>query len=217
MHIFHDIQPYTCTALTCGEEIKTYRNRGAWIRHEVTHPVPEGPSRICPFCPTSRGVVPSETYYRHVGHHLREIALAVIPQGDENEDEDASDSSQSDSDQKSTYRSDDPSAMSVDQQETRTIPAPATTFPRDVKPKTDPQGMKDIKTAIQPCKYKTGKTIGAGEHSVVKECVHLETGEYYAAKVINKRQMAGREHVVSLSFIIRQILSLGCSHTHFVF
>jgi calcium/calmodulin-dependent protein kinase I len=59
----------------------------------------------------------------------------------------------------------------------------------------------------------TGKTLGAGSYSVVKECVHIDTGRYYAAKgrtsvklgmrlktdgvVINKRLMAGREHMVS--------------------
>lgn len=31
---------------------------------------------------------------------------------------------------------------------------------------------------------------------MVKECVHIDTGKYYAAKVINKRMMAGREHMV---------------------
>lgn len=30
----------------------------------------------------------------------------------------------------------------------------------------------------------------------MKECVHIDTGRYYAAKVINKRMMAGREHMV---------------------
>jgi calcium/calmodulin-dependent protein kinase I len=51
---------------------------------------------------------------------------------------------------------------------------------------------------VQPCRYKTGKTLGAGSYSVVKECVHIDTGRYYAAKVINKRLMAGREHMVSI-------------------
>jgi hypothetical protein len=49
---------------------------------------------------------------------------------------------------------------------------------------------------IQPCRYKVGKTLGAGSYSVVKECVHIDTGRYYAAKVINKTLMAGREHMV---------------------
>ncbi|KAL9577353.1 MAG: hypothetical protein Q9212_006415, partial [Teloschistes hypoglaucus] len=55
------------------------------------------------------------------------------------------------------------------------------------------------KPQIQPCRYKTGKTLGAGSYSVVKECVHIDTGRYYAAKVINKRMMAGREHMDSLA------------------
>ena len=49
---------------------------------------------------------------------------------------------------------------------------------------------------VQPCRYKVGKTLGAGSYSVVKECVHIDTGRCYAAKVINKRLMAGREHMV---------------------
>ena len=55
---------------------------------------------------------------------------------------------------------------------------------------------------VQPCRYKTGKTLGAGSYSVVKECVHIDTGRYYAAKVINKRLMAGREHMVGLGIEI---------------
>lgn len=51
---------------------------------------------------------------------------------------------------------------------------------------------------VQPCRYKVGKTLGAGSYSVVKECVSIENGRYYAAKVINKRLMAGREHMVSV-------------------
>ena len=58
------------------------------------------------------------------------------------------------------------------------------------KPQTPPQPQ------IQPCRYKVGKTLGAGSYSVVKECVHIDTGRYYASKVINKRLMAGREHMV---------------------
>ena len=58
----------------------------------------------------------------------------------------------------------------------------------------------DGKPVVQPCRYKTGKTLGAGSYSVVKECVHIDTGRYYAAKVINKRLMAGREHMVHSLF-----------------
>lgn len=57
-------------------------------------------------------------------------------------------------------------------------------------------------TQVQPCRYKVGKTLGAGSYSVVKECVHIDTGRYYAAKVINKRLMAGREHMVGALALI---------------
>lgn len=53
------------------------------------------------------------------------------------------------------------------------------------------------KPQVQPCRYKTGKTLGSGSYSTVRECIHIDTGRYYAAKVINKRLMAGREHMVS--------------------
>ena len=59
-----------------------------------------------------------------------------------------------------------------------------------------PGGNPSQPPQIQPCRYKVGKTLGAGSYSVVKECVHIDTGRYYAAKVINKRLMAGREHMV---------------------
>ncbi|KAK4166556.1 kinase-like domain-containing protein [Cladorrhinum sp. PSN259] len=63
--------------------------------------------------------------------------------------------------------------------------------------------------AIQPCRYKVGKTLGAGSYSVVKECVHIDTGRYYAAKVINKRLMAGREHMVRNEIAVLKKVSMG--------
>ncbi|ESZ95409.1 calcium/calmodulin-dependent protein kinase type I [Sclerotinia borealis F-4128] len=62
---------------------------------------------------------------------------------------------------------------------------------------------------IQACRYKTGKTLGAGSYSVVKECVHVDTGRYYAAKVINKRLMAGREHMVRNEIAVLKRVSMG--------
>ncbi|CEH15050.1 camk camk1 protein kinase [Ceraceosorus bombacis] len=47
-----------------------------------------------------------------------------------------------------------------------------------------------------PCAYKTGRTLGQGTYAVVKEAVHISTGKYYACKVISKRLMEGREHMV---------------------
>ncbi|KAK3168173.1 hypothetical protein OEA41_004619 [Lepraria neglecta] len=65
------------------------------------------------------------------------------------------------------------------------------------------------KPQIQPCRYKTGKTLGAGSYSVVKECVHIDTGRYYAAKVINKRMMQGREHMVRNEIAVLKRVSMG--------
>ncbi|KAG9792295.1 Ca/Cm-dependent protein kinase B, partial [Aureobasidium melanogenum] len=70
-------------------------------------------------------------------------------------------------------------------------------------------GAAAQKPQIQPCRYKTGKTLGAGSYSVVKECVHIDTGRYYAAKVINKRLMAGREHMVRNEIAVLKRVSVG--------
>lgn len=51
--------------------------------------------------------------------------------------------------------------------------------------------------ASPPCsQYRTGKTLGSGTYAIVKEAVHIKTGTYYACKVINKKLMEGREHMV---------------------
>lgn len=44
--------------------------------------------------------------------------------------------------------------------------------------------------------YRTGKTLGSGTYAIVKEAVHINTGKYYACKVINKKLMEGREFMV---------------------
>ncbi|KAK3305789.1 kinase-like domain-containing protein [Chaetomium strumarium] len=51
--------------------------------------------------------------------------------------------------------------------------------------------------------------LGAGSYSVVKECIHIDTGRYYAAKVINKRLMAGREHMVRNEIAVLKKVSMG--------
>ncbi|TFK97782.1 kinase-like domain-containing protein [Pterulicium gracile] len=61
--------------------------------------------------------------------------------------------------------------------------------------------------AAVPCKYRTGKTLGRGSFSVVKEAIHLETGEVFACKVINKRLMEGRQKMVRNEVEILKIVS----------
>ncbi|BGP52431.1 Calcium/calmodulin-dependent protein kinase type I [Rhodotorula kratochvilovae] len=60
-----------------------------------------------------------------------------------------------------------------------------------------------------PCQYKTGRTLGQGTYAVVKECVHIKTGKYYACKVINKRLMAGREHMIRNEISVLKSISQG--------
>ncbi|KAI5462303.1 kinase-like domain-containing protein [Mariannaea sp. PMI_226] len=71
------------------------------------------------------------------------------------------------------------------------------------------QQQQQQQPQVQPCRYKVGKTLGAGSYSVVKECVHIDTGRYYAAKVINKRLMAGREHMVRNEIAVLKKVSMG--------
>lgn len=52
------------------------------------------------------------------------------------------------------------------------------------------------KMKLNISKYRTGKTLGSGTYAIVKEAIHIDTGKYYACKVINKKLMEGREHMV---------------------
>ncbi|KAK9471612.1 kinase-like domain-containing protein [Dipodascopsis tothii] len=63
--------------------------------------------------------------------------------------------------------------------------------------------------AIHSCKYKTGRTLGQGSYAVVKEAVHIETGRKYAAKIINKRLMSGRERMVRNEVQVLKRVSQG--------
>ncbi|KAL7418459.1 Calcium/calmodulin-dependent protein kinase type I [Cryptotrichosporon argae] len=54
------------------------------------------------------------------------------------------------------------------------------------------------KPVTVPCQYKTGKTLGSGTYAVVKECVHIVTGEYYACKVLNKKFLTVRNEIAVL-------------------
>ncbi|KAG0206380.1 hypothetical protein BGX28_002143 [Mortierella sp. GBA30] len=63
--------------------------------------------------------------------------------------------------------------------------------------------------ATVPCKYRTGKTLGQGTYAVVKEAVHIETGKRYAVKVINKKLMEGKEHMIRNEIAVLRRISIG--------
>ncbi|KAF9111991.1 hypothetical protein BGX27_004140 [Mortierella sp. AM989] len=90
--------------------------------------------------------------------------------------------------------------------------------------------------SIVPCRYKTGRTLGQGTYAVVKdtlrpltytnmppaifqtfhlyivqivEAVHIETGKKYAVKVINKKLMEGKEHMIRNEIAVLRRISIG--------
>ncbi|KAF8627160.1 hypothetical protein AX17_006375 [Amanita inopinata Kibby_2008] len=60
-----------------------------------------------------------------------------------------------------------------------------------------------------PCQYRTGRTLGSGTYAIVKEAIHIHTGKYYACKVINKKLMEGREHMVRNEIAVLKRISSG--------
>lgn len=58
--------------------------------------------------------------------------------------------------------------------------------------------------------YRTGRTLGSGTYAIVKEAIHIKTGKYYACKVINKKLMEGREHMVSMDTLFC-FVSFSCA------
>lgn len=63
--------------------------------------------------------------------------------------------------------------------------------------------------ATVPCQYKTGKTLGQGTYAVVKEAQHIKTGQFFAVKIINKKLMEGREHMVRNEINVLKSISKG--------
>ncbi|KAF7366335.1 Pkinase-domain-containing protein [Mycena sanguinolenta] len=76
------------------------------------------------------------------------------------------------------------------------------------KPKPPPKPLQ-MPNATVPCQYRTGKTLGSGTYAIVKEAIHIKTGKYYACKVINKKLMEGREHMVRNEIAVLKRISSG--------
>ncbi|KAF9278692.1 hypothetical protein BGZ68_008421 [Mortierella alpina] len=66
-----------------------------------------------------------------------------------------------------------------------------------------------------PCKYRTGRTLGQGTYAVVKgetvtmAALSIETGKRYAVKVINKKLMEGKEHMIRNEIAVLRRISIG--------
>ncbi|KAJ2702231.1 Calcium/calmodulin-dependent protein kinase type I [Coemansia sp. IMI 203386] len=57
-----------------------------------------------------------------------------------------------------------------------------------------------------PCKYRAGRELGRGTYAVVKEMEHIDTGQWYAGKIISKKLMAGHEASIGNELRILRLL-----------
>ena len=104
-HVFQDLQPYICVSPTCTTQDKLYSTRHEWLHHsKMAHPaammnnvtVKERKGfATCPLC--KEQIESGKRFDRHLARHLQELALFVLPVGEEDsdvgEDQDAESSS----------------------------------------------------------------------------------------------------------------------------
>ncbi|KAJ5589278.1 hypothetical protein N7537_011956 [Penicillium hordei] len=79
-HVFRDLMPYVCISAECSTPSKLYESRRQWYDHML-----ESHSTLanlqsgsnCPLCQVP--LHPPVTFDRHVGHHMEQLALFVLP------------------------------------------------------------------------------------------------------------------------------------------
>ncbi|KAJ7468948.1 kinase-like domain-containing protein, partial [Mycena galericulata] len=64
-------------------------------------------------------------------------------------------------------------------------------------------------SATVPCQYRTGKTLRSGAYALWKEAIHIKTRKFYACKVINKKDMQGREYLVQNEIAVLKRMQKG--------
>lgn len=60
-----------------------------------------------------------------------------------------------------------------------------------------------------PCFYSLGRLLGRGTYSEVREALHNESETWFAAKIVNKKLMKGREHIVHNEINVLKHISNG--------
>lgn len=86
-HIFRDLSPYTCIFLGCSTKGNLYDSRRDWyshIRQNHLEAQDVGGSYTCPLC--AEGQLPNDSFEMHVGRHLEELALFVLPRDAEDDE-----------------------------------------------------------------------------------------------------------------------------------
>lgn len=87
-HIFHDLMPYVCIFPGCSTPNKLYESRRQWYHHiQQTHASTSSADGIynCPIC--KHGSLPAVKFQRHIGQHLEELALFLLPRTESDSDE----------------------------------------------------------------------------------------------------------------------------------
>ncbi|KAJ5711453.1 hypothetical protein N7488_005609 [Penicillium malachiteum] len=89
-HIFRDLMPYVCIFPECPTPNKLYESRRQWHHHiKQAHVTPavQNDSYDCSIC--RRNSLPISNFQKHVGQHLEELALFLLPRtnSDEHENE----------------------------------------------------------------------------------------------------------------------------------
>ncbi|CRL19690.1 Zinc finger, C2H2-type [Penicillium camemberti] len=79
-HVFRDLMPYVCISAECSTPSKLYESRRQWYDHMCQcHSMMAGlqSGSNCPLCQVP--LHPPATFGRHVGHHMEQLALFVLP------------------------------------------------------------------------------------------------------------------------------------------
>lgn len=105
-HVFQDLQPYICTVSTCTTPDKLYCTRHEWLDHlKMVHPAAMASddtlkeSRGITVCVLCKGDIElGKTHDRHLARHLQELALFILPGGEEESSVDENQDSESNSD-----------------------------------------------------------------------------------------------------------------------
>ncbi|KAL4746586.1 hypothetical protein BDW72DRAFT_184586, partial [Aspergillus terricola var. indicus] len=83
-HIFRDLMPYVCLSSNCATPSRLYDNRHQWFLHMCEAHAQSQNGFACPLCHAD--IQPSSSFEKHVGRHLEELALFVLPHNDIDEE-----------------------------------------------------------------------------------------------------------------------------------
>ncbi|KAJ5767073.1 uncharacterized protein N7511_004689 [Penicillium nucicola] len=92
-HVFRDLMPYVCLSHDCITPSKLYESRRQWYRHMCeAHSLSDGHQNLssCPLCQVN--IEPPLSFEKHVGHHLEQLALFILPRTDTEDEQSLNDS-----------------------------------------------------------------------------------------------------------------------------